>query len=242
MSDQSDILPLFPLPTVLFPGMPFPLHIFEQRYRDMVQTCIDQDRPFGIVRTHTTAVSVGGTIDATDLHPVGCACEVLSVLKRHPGGEFDVLTRGRHRFVLHNLVDSGTPYTQGRVSWFDDGPETSGELAMRPMLISRVIDLVRQLAARPDAPSDLLEKVTEQSPARPSFVFGRTLGFPLDFQCRLLDSRSEANRLQQIASRLEAMWLEVRIRREHRRTDATPDWPGKSSYGFAGPTLTTDRN
>src|SRR5947209_19237850 len=83
----SDLLPLFPLELVLFPGMALPLHIFEPRYKEMIGECLEHDSAFGIVRAVEDGVA-----------HVGCSAEVVTVVKRYDDGRLDIVTRGLRRF------------------------------------------------------------------------------------------------------------------------------------------------
>ncbi len=91
-------LPLFPLNVVLFPGMPLPLHIFEERYRLMINECIDSRQPFGVVLIKS-GQEAGGTAEP---HMVGCTAEIVSV-QRLEDGRLYINTVGRDRFKIHEL-------------------------------------------------------------------------------------------------------------------------------------------
>jgi Lon protease-like protein len=95
---------LFPLSTVLFPGAGLPLHVFERRYRDLIEdilTRTDGFREFGVV-----AIRAGREVGAhgvESLHPVGCTAEVLTV-QPFTDGSFDILTRGARRFRIREVL------------------------------------------------------------------------------------------------------------------------------------------
>ncbi len=103
-------LPLFPLNTVLFPGMPLPLHIFEQRYKQMIQLCVDEERPFGVVLIRR-GKSVGGPLATT--YSIGCTARIIQV---EPLVEerMLVMTIGQERFRIHSLKHD-KPYLVGMV-------------------------------------------------------------------------------------------------------------------------------
>lgn len=110
---MSELLPLFPLSTVLFPGMRLPLHIFEERYRLLAARLQAQPEPrrFGVI-----AIRKGREVGAdgvTALHDVGCVAEVRQIAA-HPDGRFDLATVGTERFRLLR-VDDSLPYFQGEV-------------------------------------------------------------------------------------------------------------------------------
>jgi hypothetical protein len=119
---MSELLPLFPLSTVLFPGMRLPLHIFEERYRLLASYLLAQPEPrqFGII-----AIRKGrevGTDSATALHDVGCVATVRQITP-HADGRFDMTTVGAQRFRLLR-VDQSLPYSQGEIEPLPDTEET----------------------------------------------------------------------------------------------------------------------
>jgi Lon protease-like protein len=122
---MSELLPLFPLSTVLFPGMRLPLHIFEERYRLLVADLRARPEPrrFGVI-----AIRQGREVGAhgiTALHEVGCVAEVRQVTP-HPDGRFDLATVGTERFRLLRLDDS-LPYFQGEIEPLKDEAPAAGE-------------------------------------------------------------------------------------------------------------------
>ncbi len=117
-SNMSELLPLFPLSTVLFPGMRLPLHIFEERYRLLAAHLRAQPEPrrFGVI-----AIRQGREVGAdgiTALHEVGCVAAVRQITP-HADGRFDLATVGTERFRLLR-VDDSLPYFQGEVEPLKD--------------------------------------------------------------------------------------------------------------------------
>jgi len=113
-------LPLFPLGMVLFPGLVLPLHVFEERYRALVEDLLalpEQQRRFGVV-----AIREGREVGADGvhaLHEIGCTAQ-LRRADRHPDGRYDVVTTGAERFRLTGLSHD-RPYLVGEVAWLEDG-------------------------------------------------------------------------------------------------------------------------
>ncbi len=126
-------LPLFPLSTVLVPGLVLPLHIFEPRYRELTQALLDlpegAPRQFGVI-----AVQPGHTGDVTTesaLYEVGCTAELREVTP-YDDGRFDIVSVGHLRFSLDAIDDSaGTSYLTGLVTFLGepDGLDNEEELA-----------------------------------------------------------------------------------------------------------------
>jgi Lon protease-like protein len=124
----TERLALFPLGTVLFPGVVLPLHVFEERYRRLVRDLVaaGEPRTFGVV-----AIRKGREVGADGvraLHEVGCTA-VVHRISELDDGRFDLLTAGGHRFALQGL-DTSLPYLQGRVQYLDEpAGATAGVLA-----------------------------------------------------------------------------------------------------------------
>jgi Lon protease-like protein len=128
---MSETLPLFPLGTVLFPGLLLPLHIFEDRYRQLVRDLADGPEPrlFGVIAIrHGRETGVDG-IQA--LHEIGCTAALRQV-KPLEDGRYDVITVGTQRFRLASLDDSG-PYLRGQVDLLTEeaGDEAAAAQAVR---------------------------------------------------------------------------------------------------------------
>lgn len=119
---MSELLPLFPLSTVLFPGMRLPLHIFEERYRLLVDHLKEQPEPrrFGVI-----AIRKGREVGAdglTALYDVGCVAAVRQITP-HADGRYDLITVGTERFRLRR-VDDGLAYFRGETEPLPDEPGT----------------------------------------------------------------------------------------------------------------------
>ena len=129
---MAEELPLFPLShTVLFPGVVLPLHVFEERYRELVHTLVAQEGP-GPRRFGVVAIRQGwevGAEAAKALHGVGCAAELRRV-SRYPDGRFDIVTVGSDRFRLLAVERASRPYLVGRVDWLPGDPPPDAEAVM----------------------------------------------------------------------------------------------------------------
>src|SRR4029450_7854046 len=99
---------LFPLNTVLFPGMPLPLHVFEERYKLMVGRCLEEERPFGVVLIRTGQEGGGPAVP----HRVGTTAEIATA-KHLDDGRMNLLVVGQERVRIRELVRQ-EPYLVGR--------------------------------------------------------------------------------------------------------------------------------
>ena len=130
----TDQLPLFPLGTVLFPGMVLPLHIFEERYRRMVARRVDIDPMFGVVLTRSGR-EVG---DQPEIHAIGTAASLLTAVQ-YGDGRYDIAVRGGQRFeVIDGHWNEG--YLTGTVKWIpdaDSADDPSDHIATLVSLVAR---------------------------------------------------------------------------------------------------------
>src|SRR5438270_2494584 len=108
MSEKLEELPLFPLNTVLFPYAELYLHIFEPRYQEMVQMCLKEDRPFGVV-----LIRAGSEAGNAEPYLVGTAVRIVG-LHTYEDGRMDIHVKGERRFRIRKL-DESHAYLLGRV-------------------------------------------------------------------------------------------------------------------------------
>ncbi|HEY1493608.1 MAG TPA: LON peptidase substrate-binding domain-containing protein, partial [Candidatus Solibacter sp.] len=105
---STRLIPLFPLQLVVFPRTQLPLHIFEERYKEMVGNAIRDSTEFGVVLAKEE-----GIVNA------GCTVLVDKVLEMYPDGRMDIMTRGQQRFEIVRLIEE-KDYLQAEVTYFDD--------------------------------------------------------------------------------------------------------------------------
>ena len=120
---MSEMLPLFPLGAVLYPGMLLPLHIFEERYRQLIRDLLDGPEPrrFGVIAIRKgRETGIDGVNGLQSLYEIGCTATMRRV-ERRDDGRFDIVAVGTQRFRLHGL-DETRPYLQGEVEMLADEP------------------------------------------------------------------------------------------------------------------------
>jgi Lon protease-like protein len=110
----SRVLPLFPLHVVLFPGRPLPLHVFEPRYRELLDDCLAGDRRFGVVAIRYGRAERG----ASDVYDVGTVAEIVRV-ERLDDGRSNIVTCGAERFRITRLLRD-RPYLSAEVTLLDE--------------------------------------------------------------------------------------------------------------------------
>ena len=167
-------IPLFPLDVVLFPGTALPLHIFEDRYKEMIGECVVRKTGFGVVRAQREGLSV-----------IGCTADILQILEHYSDGRMDILCRGAERFEIENL-DNSRSFLQAEVDFFIDEGEIAGR-AERELCLSLHFEAIEltggesaNIALDPDQPI--------------SFQLAAAAPSDLGFKQELLSLRSDAER------------------------------------------------
>lgn len=187
---MTEEMPLFPLNTVLFPGMPLPLHIFEPRYREMIGLCSDEDRPFGVVLIRE-GMEVG---EPAKPFEVGTMAKIIGI-DRLADGRMNIVTVGTRRFRVTSYSVEKKPYIVGDVEVLEDdsqGPALDEELATEVgALIKRYITLVQAAAEQELTPLELPSSAEDLS-----FLVGATLRIRNRERQRLLEMNSTGERLQ----------------------------------------------
>jgi ATP-dependent Lon protease len=181
-------LPLFPLPElVLFPGRHLPLHVFEPRYRIMMNTVLQGDRRFGVLM-----------LDPTTGKPanVGCCAEILHY-QRQPDDRLKILTIGQQRFRLLSYVRE-KPYRVGLVEWVEDKP-TSQDLSPLASDVDRLLrDVVHLSAKLTDQEIDLPDNIPDVPIELSYWVASNLHGVALEQQA-LLEMDDTSIRLEREA-------------------------------------------
>jgi Lon protease-like protein len=177
----SDLIPLFPLELVLFPETPFPLHIFEPRYKEMIGECLKNKTEFGMVRT----IAEGDSVRMADY---GCTAEIIHVLKTYSDGRMDIFVCGRKRFELQ-AVNEERSFLQGR---FRFAPDDASNPVVLPELKSKAFELNSEVALLMDIP----KPPVEPDDANLSFHLTALLPVDLDFKQNILEIPTEERRLR----------------------------------------------
>ena len=175
-------IPLFPLRAVAFPETALPLHIFEDRYKEMVGGAIRDDSEFGIV-----LAGQDGIFEA------GCAVKVEKILRMYPDGRMDILTRGRRRFEVRTVSEESA-CMEAEVDYFDDEDDETTPPELTIEVLGQFKELLKMEGSQGRGEPDL------DSP-RLSFQIAQYVPDP-EFQASLLRSRSENGRLQELADYL----------------------------------------
>jgi Lon protease-like protein len=192
-----DELGLFPLGLVLLPTERIPLHIFEERYKELIGECIENETEFGLVYA-----------DDEGIRDVGTRARVTEVLTRFEDGRLNVLVEGGDRFRLDELTD-GPSYATGQVSAVDDDDDAADGPAIEEAL--RTFGALREITGSDvDAPDPELPHL--------SFALAAKVELPPGEKLALLREVSERKRMEMVQEMLEeAVLTAQRVRRAARR-------------------------
>lgn len=177
-NDRNMKIPLFPLNMVLFPGAALPLHIFEERYREMVGECLTERKAFGVVRADGEQMSI-----------VGCTAQIVRVMERYDDGRIDILCEGIQRFEIEALDESRT-YLQADVEFFEDDGVGSTRDDRQDCAALHFATLHMAGIETPSMHLDLNAPV--------AFQLADALPSDLGFKQQLLASRSDADRTKKL--------------------------------------------
>ena len=203
---QQELLPLFPLQVVLFPRTPLPLHIFEERYKEMIGLAIENRTEFGVVLAGEKGVA-----------STGCTAIVERVVERHGDGRIDLITGGKRRFEIES-IDQELSYLRGTVEFFDDD---FGDVDPPAELRLRVLEAYQSLVQADWQPA--LED------RQLSFQLAHSI-VDLSFRQKLLGLRSEAARLRQLVEFLPS--YSFRKKHEDQITKVAPRNGHAKHVGF----------
>jgi Lon protease-like protein len=202
---MSAMLPLFPLQLVVFPRIQVPLHIFEDRYKEMVGEAIAHHSEFGIVLAQEQ-----GIVSA------GCTVAVEKVITRYPDGRMDILTRGGRRFEILS-IDQEKSYLRGEVEFFNDEDDELVSRELKDDALAGYRTLLESGESRGHGDPELDDPQL-------SFQLAQAVQ-DMDFQSLLLRDRSEANRLRRLTEFLKS--YVPRIKETSRMKELAP----KNGFG-----------
>jgi uncharacterized protein len=198
----AEILPLFPLGTVLMPGASLPLHIFEPRYRQLTVDLVTgavPEKEFGVV-----AVREGFTPDddgMDGLHTVGCTAQIDDV-RRLPDGRFDIVTRGARRFRLLDLDADAKPYLMGSVEFLPDIETPGVAVELTQMLTTAARAAHRRYCTTAWKTGDWAEPEPDVEPSTLPHVLAADCLLPIDDRQQLLEQTSPVERLRMVRALL----------------------------------------
>lgn len=185
-------LPIFPLPLVLFPGVPLPLHIFEPRYRQMLDDIRATNNLFGL--------SYFDDATETEIPPaghIGCAAEVTET-QTMPDGRSNILTVGLIRYRIEKYVEREREYLTAQVSFFEDEPEDNEALRASAQEVAATFTRIARSVRKINDERTNLPDISDTEPQRLSFLVAAAVELDMNAKQDLLELRSTAGRLDRL--------------------------------------------
>ena len=203
MSEASDKvrgitdLPVFPLPVVLFPGVPLPLHIFEPRYRQMLKDIRVSNNLFCVAYFDPGS----SELDMPPAGHVGCVAEVTET-QTFPDGRSNILTLGVIRYRIDSYLDRDDPYLVARVSYFEDDDEDQSSLAKPAREVADTFTRIAQAVRTLNDERSSLPDISNTEPSRLSFLVAAAMEIDADIKQELLELTSTSVRLERLRGML----------------------------------------
>jgi Lon protease-like protein len=199
MSEASDMisgvreLPLFPLSVVLFPGVPLPLHIFESRYRQMLDDIRAGNSLFGLSYFDASVSEA----EFPPLGSVGCVAKVTDT-EAFADGRSNILTVGMIRYRIEEYVERGNPYLVARVSYFEDDDEDNEALQERSREVAETFTRIARAVRTINDERANLPNIADTEAQRLSFLVAAAMEVDTDVKQELLELRSTSERLRRL--------------------------------------------
>jgi ATP-dependent Lon protease len=190
-------LPLFPLPAVLFPGMPMPLHIFEPRYRKMMSDIRAADNLFGLSYFDPGASDK----DVPPAGHIGCVAEVTET-QALPDGRSNVLAVGVIRYLVEDYIERGDSYLVVRVSYFEDAEEDNVKLTANSREVASMFMRVANAIRVINDERGHLPDINDTEPQKLSFLVAAAMEIEIETKQELLELRSTSQRLSRLSDLL----------------------------------------
>lgn len=190
-------MPVFPLPVVLFPGVPLPLHIFEPRYRQMLLDVRVRNNLFGVSYFDPTTQ----TIEMPPAGHVGCVAEVTET-QVFPDGRSNILALGVVRYRIESYVERDDPYLVAKLSYFEDDEEDETALVGLTKEVAEAFTRIAQAVRIINDERTNLPDISDTEPQRLSFLVAAAMEIEADVKQELLELRSTFERLERLRAML----------------------------------------
>tara|TARA_Y100001935_G_scaffold62639_1_gene52523 strand:+ start:485 stop:1084 length:600 start_codon:yes stop_codon:yes gene_type:complete len=180
-------IPLFPLNLVALPKEKIPLHIFEEKYKNMISDCISNKEPFGIIR-----------IKDKKMANIGCAMNVYKVLKKYNNGEYDIICKGVERFKI-NKIDKQNDLWYAEVSFFNEDYKS-----INKEFFDQILDKYLKILISSNAKINIQNEIDKKN----SFDFTKNVILPREIKQIFLNLNNEKERLEFINQFLDSISIE----------------------------------
>ena len=186
-------LPLFPLPVVLFPGMPMPLHIFEPRYRQLLSDIRAGHNLFGLSYFDSSSSDK----EVPPAGHIGCVAEITES-QALPDGRSNVLAVGVVRYRVEAYVERGDPYLVVEANYFEDEEEDQQALERKSQAVAAMFMRVANAIRLINDERGSLPDISDTEPQKLSFLVAAAMEIEVETKQELLELRSTSERLNRL--------------------------------------------
>lgn len=186
-------LPIFPLPLVLLPNELLPLHIFEPKYRQMLEDIELDKKIFGVSHFEPNETF----IEKPDTGTIGCAAEIREA-QTLPDGRSNILTVGLIRYRLIDYIGTDAPYLVGDVEFFEDEEEDLNLLEPLADEIFLLFKRVAEAAHKLSGERGSFPEIPQAEPQALSFLVTAAFNLENDLKYQMLETRSTSERLEKL--------------------------------------------
>ena len=186
-------IPLFPLKLVVFPNSRYPLHIFEERYKKMINRCLDNEMGFGIVAP-----------SGSQLSKIGSYVIVSQVLTKHKNGEMDIVVEAKNRFIISKIITHSDGYLLAEVDeYYDIKSEAS------PTLLDEMEEMFERILEKYEFELEESFWKSYHNTKTKSYKVAEKSGLSLTQQQTLLTLRDEDRRINFLIQHFEKLDEEI---------------------------------
>jgi ATP-dependent Lon protease len=192
-----EYLPIFPLPLVMLPREIIPLHIFEERYRQMLRDIAHTGQRFGISRMERAT----SADDRPPIGSVGCVAEIKES-ELLPDGRSNIITAGVVRYRIDEYIETGDPYLVARVTTFEDDSH-SNDIDELADVVFRQFERMARAAFKMSGSRGEQPEIERTEPEAMSFLISAAFNLDNDLKYALLETTSTKERLLRLKQILD---------------------------------------
>ena len=188
-------IPIFPLPLVMMPNELLPLHIFEEKYRDMLTDVVATDRTFGVNLFEPESEF----IDRPAIESVGCAAQIRD-FDTQDDGRSNIITLGVTRYRIIEYLDRGKSYLEAEVEFFNDYADEDGEAETLADKVFEIFSRIAKAAFKMSGNQGRLPEINRGDSEQLSFLVAAAFNFDNGLKYELIETTSTATRLKRLES------------------------------------------
>jgi Lon protease-like protein len=209
---ETQMIPLFPLNIVLLPQTPIPLHIFEERYKEMINLCLETKSEFGIVLA-----------SASKVQKYGCTAQIEKIIQEYDDGRLVIQIKGVNRFRILRISEEKS-YLEAEVELFDDTDSHENLVQLAETGLTQIRKLQKITKTE-----QFIEDMEQMDYKTLSFYLSAAYGFTAEEKQHFLEMKSTAQRLEETVKGLKIVVKRIRMLKAIEKSNMI----NKKKYGFS---------